>query len=431
MRWTLPLITAALALSTALPADNWPAFRGPTGDGVSTATDLPTRWSETENIRWKTAIHGKGWSSPVVWGDQIWLTTADEVRGSKSVPVPKKGGAKGPVERVTFFAIGVDRKTGKIMHDITLGVEDNPAFCHDFNSYASPTPVIEEDRVYAHFGSHGTWCIDTASGKVLWERKDLKCDHFRGPGSSPILHNNLLILIYDGFDIQYVAALDKATGKTVWKKDRNIRYSSDNGDIKKAYATARVMEIGGKSELICPSAECTIAYDPATGDELWRFAHGGMNGSARPVGGHGLLFLTSGHTRQLLAVKETVSGAVPKDAVVWRVDKIVPTRPSLILHGDMLYMVSDDGIASGLDAKTGKVYWSERQNGEFTASPVLAGGHLYLSNQTGKTIVLKASREYEPVATNTLDAGCMASPAVAGDALLLRTKTHLYSIGKK
>jgi outer membrane protein assembly factor BamB len=367
----------------------------------------------------------------VVWGDQIWLTTADEVRGSRSVPVPKKGGAKGPVERVTFFAIGVDRKTGKITHDILLGVEDNPAFCHDFNSYASPTPVIEQGRVYAHFGSHGTWCIDTASGKVLWERKDLKCDHFRGPGSSPILHNNLLILIFDGFDIQYVAALDKATGKTVWKKDRNIRYSSDNGDIKKAYATGRVMEIGGKSQLICPSAECTIAYDPATGDELWRFAHGGMNGSARPVGGHGLLFLTSGHTRQLLAVKEMVSGAVPKDAVVWRVDKIVPTRPSLILDGDMLYMVSDDGIASGLDAKTGKVYWSERQNGEFTASPVLAGGHLYLSNQTGKTIVLKASREYEPVATNTLDAGCMASPAVAGDALILRTKTHLYSIGKK
>ena len=431
MRWTLPLVAAALAFSTALPADNWPAFRGPTGDGVSVATDLPTRWSETENIRWKTAIHGKGWSSPVVWGDQIWLTTADEVRGSKSVPVPKKGGAKGPVERVTFFAIGVDCKTGKITHDILLGVEDNPAFCHDFNSYASPTPVIEQDRVYAHFGSHGTWCIDTASGKVLWERKDLKCDHFRGPGSSPILHKNLLILIFDGFDIQYVAALDKATGKTVWKKDRNIRYSSDNGDIKKAYATGRVMEIGGKSQLICPSAECTIAYDPATGDELWRFAHGGMNGSARPVGGHGLLFLTSGHTRQLLAVKEMVSGAVPKDAVVWRVDKIVPTRPSLILDGDMLYMVSDDGIASGLDAKTGKVYWSERQNGEFTASPVLAGGHLYLSNQTGKTIVLKASREYEPVATNTLDAGCMASPAVAGDALLLRTKTHLYSIGKK
>ena len=431
MRWTLPLVAAALVLSTALPAHNWPAFRGPTGDGVSVATDLPTRWSETENIRWKTAIHGKGWSSPVVWGDQIWLTTADEVRGSRSVPVPKKGGAKGPVERVTFFAIGVDRKTGKITHDILLGVEDNPAFCHDFNSYASPTPVIEQGRVYAHFGSHGTWCIDTASGKVLWERKDLKCDHFRGPGSSPILHNNLLILIFDGFDIQYVAALDKATGKTVWKKDRNIRYSSDNGDIKKAYATGRVMEIGGKSQLICPSAECTIAYDPATGDELWRFAHGGMNGSARPVGGHGLLFLTSGHTRQLLAVKEMVSGAVPKDAVVWRVDKIVPTRPSLILDGDMLYMVSDDGIASGLDAKTGKVYWSERQNGEFTASPVLAGGHLYLSNQTGKTIVLKASREYEPVATNTLDAGCMASPAVAGDALILRTKTHLYSIGKK
>jgi outer membrane protein assembly factor BamB len=417
MRFCLSLIVVALALATALPAENWPAFRGPTGDGVAEATSLPTRWSESENIRWKTAIHGKGWSSPVVWGDQIWLTTANEEGVNKKAPVPRTGEAKAAVEKVTFFAVGVDRATGKVLYDLTLGSETNPGFCHDFNSYASPTPVIEEGRVYTHFGSNGTWCLDTASGKVLWERRDLACNHHRGSGSSPILHKNLLILIFDGYDVQYVAALDKSTGKTVWKKDRNINYSRNDGDIKKAYATGRVMEIGGKSQLICPSAECTIAYDPATGDELWRVAHGGMNGAARPVGAHGLLFLTSGHTRQLLAVKESLSGTVSKDAVVWRAEKIVPTRPSLILHNDLLYMVSDDGIASCLDALTGKVQWSERQNGEFSASPILAGEHIYMPNQTGKTMVVKT--------------GCMASPAIAGDALLLRTKTHLYSIGRK
>lgn len=431
MRFSLSLLATALLSATILSADNWPAFRGPNGDGSVDAKNLPTEWSETKNVGWKTAIHGKGWSSPVVWGDQIWLTTADEVRGNKSVPVPRTGGAKGPVERVTFFAICVDRNSGKITRDIKLGVEDNPGFCHDFNSYASPTPAVEESRLYAHFGSHGTWCIDTASGKVLWERKDLKCDHFRGPGSSPILYKNLLILIFDGFDVQYVAALDKTTGQTVWKKDRNIKYSTDNGDYKKGYATGRVLDVNGQPQLVCPSAECTVAYDPMTGEELWRVTHGGMNGAARPVAGHGLMFLTSGHTRQLLAVKEGVRGMVPKDAVVWKVDKIVPTRPSLLLQGDLLFMVSDDGIASCLDAKTGKVHWSERLNGEFTASPILAGGNLYLPNQGGKTTVLKAGKEYEPVATNLLDAGCMASPAVVGDTILLRTKTHLYSIAKK
>ncbi|MDB5312416.1 MAG: outer rane biosis protein BamB [Gemmataceae bacterium] len=434
MRFSLSLAAATLLLTTARPADNWPEFRGPNGDGTADAKAIPTEWSETKNVRWKTAIHGKGWSSPVVWGDQVWMTTADEVRGAKTAPVPRTGGAKGAVERVTFFAVCADRNTGKISHDIKLAVEDNPAFCIDFNSYASPTPVVEDGRLYAHFGSHGTWCVDTASGKVLWERKDLKCDHFRGPGSSPVVYKNLLVLIFDGFDQQYVAALDKSTGQTVWKKDRNIKYATDNGDYKKAYATARVLEVNGKPQLICPSAECTIAYDPVTGEELWRFHHlkkSTMNVGARPVAGHGLVYLVSGHPSQLMALKEGVSGMVPKDAVAWETDKGVPTRPSLLVQGDLLFMVSDGGVVSCLDAKTGKPFWSERLNGEYTASPVLVGGHIYLPNQTGKTTVIKAAREYEPVAANELDAGCMASPAVAGDALILRTKTHLYSIGKK
>lgn len=427
-------LSVAALLATAVPAlaaDNWPGFRGPSGDGTSDAKGVPITWSETENVRWKTPIHGKAWSSPVVWGDQVWVTTADEVGVDPKVPPPKAGGAEGAVEKVTFFAVCIDRKTGKVMHDLKLGEKARPQYCHPFNSYASPTPVIEDGRVYAHFGSLGTWAIDTATGKTVWDRHDLKCIHFRGPGSSPIIYKNLLILILDGVDVQYVIALDKATGQTKWKTDRNIKYKSDNPDLYKAYATPRVLDIGGKPQLVCPSAECTIAYDPETGAELWRLTHGGMNGAARPIAGHGLMFLNSGHTKQLLAVKQGVTGDVPKDAVVWTLGKGVPSRPSLLLKGDLLFLISDEGIASCVEAKTGKVQWSERLDGEFSASPVLVDGNIFACNQNGKTFVLEGGRQFNALAENRLADGFMASPAVAGDALFLRTRTALYCIGSK
>jgi outer membrane protein assembly factor BamB len=436
----LPLLLAlACAAPAALATDSWPGFRGPTADGHADSKNLPTTWSEKENVVWKTAIHGKGWSSPVVLGNQVWVTTADEVLASQT-PAPKKGAPPAnPVKEVSFFAVCVDRESGKVTHDVKLFTEQNPAYCHPFNSYASPTPFVEEGRLYAHFGSHGTWCVDTTTGKVLWERRDLKCDHFRGPASSPVVYGNLLYLIFDGFDLQYVCALDKATGKTVWKTDRGIRYGTDNGDYKKAYATPALFEVGGRNLLVCPSAECTIAYDPKTGAELWRVSHGGMNGSARPVMGNGLLYLTSGHNGKLLAVKADAKpgadGMLPKEAVVWQATRNVPTRPSILLDGTLIFTVSDNGIASCLDALTGKAHWSERLDGEFSASPVLAGGRVYYCNQIGKTFVVAASKTFNVVAENRLgedkDAGFMASPAVAGDALYLRTKGHLYRLGKK
>jgi outer membrane protein assembly factor BamB len=427
MRTCLLLPLVLVASLGASGGDSWPGFRGPTGDGHYTSTNLPTTWSEKSNIRWKTEIHGKAWSSPVVWGDQVWLTTANELVEEKS-PTASKGA--NPVREVTFFAVCVDRASGKILYDGKLGSEANPAFCHPFNSYASSTPFIEQGRLYAHFGSHGTWCLDTVTGKTLWERRDLKCNHFRGPASSVVVSGDLLYLIFDGYDVQYVTALDKTTGKTVWQTDRQIKYSSDNGDIKKAYATPALFEIEGQTQLVCPSAECTIAYDPKTGTELWRIAHGGMNGAGRPVMGGGLLYLTSGHNGKLLAVKPSGRGLLPKESIVWKAEKGVPTRPSLLLDGDMLYMVSDNGIVSGLDAATGKVYWSERLDGEFSASPILAGKHLYCCNQSGKTYVLATGKSFNLIAENRLDGGFMASPAVAGDDLYLRTKTHLYCVGK-
>jgi outer membrane protein assembly factor BamB len=218
-------------LTTALAADNWPEFRGPHGDGRSDAKNLPLTWSETQNVRWKTAIHDKGWSSPVVWGNQVWLTTATE-EGDKC------------------YAVAVDRDTGNVVHDVLLFEvrlsptkgKNPPSIAAPyeqwatFNSYASPTPAVEEGRVYAHFGSTGTACLDTATGKVLWKRTDLECCHHRGAGSSPVLFGDLVILTFDGFDVQYLVALDKRTGETVWKRDRKFHPAEKNGDLKKAYA---------------------------------------------------------------------------------------------------------------------------------------------------------------------------------------------------
>lgn len=427
------LLLLLIACPVSFAADSWPGFRGPGGNGHAGGKNMPTQWSEKQNVRWKVAIHGKGWSSPVVFGDQVWVTTADEVLDPN--PQPKKGGPPiNPVKSVTLCAVSVNRKTGAIEHDLKLGAVDKPQYCHPFNSYASSTPYIEEGRLYAHFGSSGTFCIDTVTGKVLWERLDFKCDHFRGAASSPVVYGDLLYLIFDGADEQYVVALDKRTGQTKWKTDRKIKYGPgpSDGDHKKAYATPALFTVNGKQWLVCPSAECTIAYDPKSGEELWRLTHGGMNGSIRPLLANGYLYVNSGHTKKLMALKpDALSGAVPKEAIAFQVAKDVSSRGNPLIVGDLIFMSSDDGIATCHDAKTGQVHWRERLDGEFSASPVFAGGNVYFCNQTGKTFVVKADAEYTLVSENRLADGFMASPAVVGDELFLRTRTNLYSIGKK
>ena len=346
-------------LATALVAcaglahgdDNWPQFRGPTGDGHSTAVNLPISWSETENIRWKTAIHDKGWSSPVIWDNQIWLTTVNEKYASDA---PKENpGKKSPrPEWIEMYAVCVDKTSGKIVHDILLRKEKDPDYCHSYNSYGTPTPVIEAGRVYLHFGSHGTFCVDTGSGKKLWENLDLKCDHFRGPGSSPIVHDDLIFLTFDGYDQQYVAALKKADGTQAWKKDRHIKYSGTNPDTYKAYSTPSILEVNGQLQLVSPAAEATIAYDPKTGEELWRIHHGGMNAACKPVFGHNLMYLNSGHTANVLAVKQGGKGMLSTQDVAWKTIKATPSRPSLLLIDDALFMVSDKGFAASINAVT-------------------------------------------------------------------------------
>ena len=379
---------------------------------MSDATGLPTTFSETENVRWKTPIHGKGWSSPVVWGNQIWLTTA-------------------PEDGKQMFAVCVDLKSGQILHDIKLWDIDKPQFCHPYNSYASPTPAIEEGRVYVHFGAHGTAAIDTATGEKVWERQDLPCNHFRGPGSSPIIVDNLLVLTFDGFDYNYLVALDKHTGNTVWKRDRNIDYGTDNGDYHKAFSTPQVIEAAGRRQLISPSAGATIAYDPTTGDELWRIRSGGMNASARPLYSEETAYcIAPDGGFGLFAFKPEGTGDITSQ-VLWKIKKNIPSRGSPILLDGLLYLSNNvGGIMSAIDAKAGQTVWTNRHGGNITASPVYADGKIYFFDEEGTAPVLEPGTEYKLLADNHLDDGCMASPAIVGHALIVRTKKALYRIEK-
>ena len=393
--------------------ENWPQFRGPNGCGRSDSARVPTRWSESENVAWKTPIHDKGWSSPVVWGDQIWLTTA------------KADGTQ-------MFAVCVDRSSGRIIHDRKIFDVEHPQFCHPFNSYASPTPAIEAGRVYVHFGTYGTACLDTATAAVIWSRRDLPCNHYRGPGSSPILYGERLFINFDGFDVQYVIALDKKTGATVWKKDRAIDYGTSNGDLKKAFGTPSIIEVNGRAQLVSPAAMATIAYDPQTGEELWMVRHGGMNAAAPPQFDGSKVFLCTGDGgMKLLAVRPDGRGDVTGSHIVWKEGRSVPSRTCPLLTGGRLYMVNEQGIASCLDADSGRTVWHERLGGGFCASPVFAGGHLFFANLDGSTYVVEPGSTFKLSGINKLDDGCMASPAIAGDSLLLRTKTHLYCIRGK
>jgi outer membrane protein assembly factor BamB len=416
---TLAAATCALAASAVYAQENWPQFRGPDGDGQARSTGLPLTWSETENVRWKTPIHGKAWSSPVIWGNQIWVTTA-------------------PEEGTRLQAICVDKESGKIVRDVKLFDVVLPQYVHPFNSYASPTPVIEEGRVYVTFGSPGTACIDTQTGKVLWQRRDFVCNHFRGAGSSPILYRDLLIMNFDGSDNQFVVALDKNTGKTVWEKKRSIDYQDlgpdgkpqAEGDFRKAFATPHVASIDGKDILLSSGAKAHYAYNPLTGDELWRVEERGQHSAAsRPVIGEGLIFITTGFSEgQLLAVKPGGSGVVTDTHVAWRAKRGVPNKPSLILTKGLLFLIKDGGFASCLEAKTGKEVWQERIGGAYSASPILAEGRIYALSEDGKAVVFAAEREFKKLAENKLEDGFMASPAVSGKALFLRTKKALYRI---
>jgi outer membrane protein assembly factor BamB len=407
------LALGCLCCAPLRAADNWPQFRGPTANGQTTAKGLPIAFGENQNVLWKTPVPGKAWSSPVLWGSQIWVTTATE-------------------DGRELGALCVDADSGKVIHRQLVFKIAEPKFCHPMNSYGTPTPVIEEGRVYLHFGSAGTACLDTATAAILWTRQDLPCDHFRGAASSPILAGRLLVLTFDGVDVQYVAALDKASGRTAWKRDRNIAYDTDNTDYHKSYSTPVLITVAGKPQLVSPSAGAIIAYAPDSGEEIWRVRSGGMNAAALPLFENGLLYATSAAGGfQLFATRPDGSGDVTDTHVAWIYKKSVPTRSSLILTGGRLFMISDNGMISCVDAITGQAVWQKRVKGAFSASPLLADGHIYFFGEDGEIPVIAAADEFKLLAENHLDDGFMASPAVWGNSIILRSRKHLYRIGTR
>lgn len=423
---TILLLTCGLTAVTA--GENWNQFRGPHADGTSRAKGLPVEFSE-DNATWKVPLPGRAWSSPVVWEDQVWVTNAPEIQNPPGATNREaNAGDTTPLkEPVRLSAMCLDVDSGEVIHDVTVFDIYRPQFTHETNSYASPTPFVEEGHIYVHFGTYGTACLDTASGEKIWERRDLNVIHWRGPGSSPVVHGDLVFLSFDGYDRQFIAALNKHTGDTVWMKDRDVDYGTDNGDLKKAYSTPTVISVDGRDLLISPFAMATIAYDLKTGDTVWKVRHGGMNAAARPLFGNGLVYVNAGDGRDaLVAIRPDGQGDITETHIAWRLGRLIPKRPSQLLVGDRYYMVDDGGVASCLNAKTGEIIWKGRVGGKFWASPLYAEGRIYCFSQEGKVAVLNAGDTFEIIASSKLDDGFNASPAVAGSSIILRSFTHLY-----
>ncbi|MCX7403515.1 MAG: PQQ-binding-like beta-propeller repeat protein [Planctomycetia bacterium] len=381
---------------------DWPGYRGPTGDGHAVAENLPHDLNQPANLVWKTPIPGTGWSTPVVLGDQVWMTTATD--GGKSLR-----------------AICVRTSSGRLVHDIEIFAVEKPAEIHKKNSHASPTPAIETGRLYVHFGTNGTAAIDTATGKIVWRNSDHTLEHMVGPGSSPVLYKDLVVLTCDGADVQYSVGLDTATGKERWKTPRS-GVLRDNPDVKKSFATPAIFRVGDQDELVTPAADHVYAYDPATGGELWQLDYDGFSVVPRPVAAHGLVFVCTGfNTPKLLAIKQGGVGKLPPSAIAWEEKSQIPATPALLVVGEELYVMSDRGVATCLDAKSGRELWRHRIGGNFSASPLLADGLIIFASEEGVVTLVEPGKSYREVAVSDLGVQIMASPIAFGSTLIIRT----------
>jgi outer membrane protein assembly factor BamB len=404
---TRSLCRAAFAVASLLltcqvtVAGSWPQFRGPDGQGTSPAKGLPLTWSNTENVAWKVPVPGSGWSSPVIEGDQLWLTY-------------------GEGEGRSLHALCLSTSTGKPICDVEVFALPDGFKVHRVNSHASPTPILHDGHVYVHFGPNGTACLTTA-GKTVWS---INLPHVTGygPSSSPVLYKDLLIVTCHGTDVRYLAALDKKTGEQRWKVDHEGRCSE---------STPLVISTGEGDQLVCNFAERVVSIDPSTGNILWTVEQGDNWAQIpRPVFGHGMVYVSGGYFGPIVqAIRPEGRGDITASHVAWSLkDTSVPLNPSPVLAGDELCIVNDAGIASCLDARTGKLHWRERLDGGFYASPLAADGRIYFFDTAGKTTVIRSGPKFEVLATNNLDEKIMASPAVVDRAIILRTEGHLFRL---
>jgi outer membrane protein assembly factor BamB len=386
-------------------SQDWPEFRGPTGQGHSSERGLPLEWSESRNVRWKTPLRGRGWSSPVVAGGRVWITTA----------LPEPGGA-------SLRALAFDADTGAAVTDVEVFRLSDPDLKNPKNSHASPTPIVDGDRVYVHFGGDGTAAIDAATGAILWKaRFPYASQH--GSGGSPTLYRDLLIFSGDGHYEAFVVALDKQTGKVRWKTARRKPFDQ-------AYSTPLIINVGGRDQLVSIGAYRTVAYEPLTGKEIWIVRYeDGFSNVPRPVFGHGLVFIATGFQQPaMIAVRADGRGDVTATHVAWSLTRGAPYTPSPLLVGDELYVISDLGVLTCVDARTGTVHWQERIGGNHSASPIFADGRIYFLSEEGVATVIAPGAAFQKLATSELDGATLASMAVSRASIFIRSLSHLYRL---
>jgi len=395
-----------LALGARMFAEDWPAFRGPTGQGHSSEHNLPLEWNESRHVIWKAPVPGRGWSSPVVAGGRVWLTTAVTDRGA------------------SLRLLAFDAATGRQLVDAEAFHVPSARLLNEKNSLASPTPIVEGDRVYVHFGAQGTAAL-TTTGEIVWKAR-FPYESQHGNGGSPTLYGDLLILSCDGADTAFVVALDKRTGKVRWKTQRRQPWDQ-------AYSTPLVINVGGRDQIMSVGAYRATAYDPENGRELWRVSYDdGFSNVPRPVFGHGMVYIATGFQQPfLLAVRADGAGDVTRTHIAWTLNRGAPLTPSPLLVGDDLYVVNDNGIASALDAKTGAIQWQQRLGGTFSASPVLADGRIYFTSEDGETTVIAPGRQFRKLALNRIDEPTLASLAISGGSIFIRGESHLYRIAEQ
>ena len=424
----LPLFLACLPLQA-----DWPQWRGPDGQGHAPGKDLPTAWGEADGVAWRTELPGRGWSSPVISDGRVWMTTAIETPASEEETRERLRTNTGDqpltlLSSVELRALCVEAATGKLLHNVLLFTRKDPQWVHQLNSYASPTPVLAGGHLFCHFGSLGSACLRTSDASLVWTRTDAELEvmHENGPGSTPVVHGNLMIFHLDGSDRQFIVALDTATGKTAWKTERSGSMH-DNPQLRKSYGTPLVAETAGRTQLLSQGSNWLYSYDPASGRELWKYPFGelGFSITPRPVFHDGVVYFATGFGRsRLIALR--ISGGTPE--LLWTFDKGAPTQPSPVLADGLLYFANDGGMVTCVDAKDGSEVFRDRLGEPFSASPMAHGDRIYFPGREGTTYILRKGREFAKIASPKLPGRQFASFAAEGATLFVRTDSALYAL---
>jgi outer membrane protein assembly factor BamB len=436
--WILVTVLSGLSLAT-LQAEHWPNWRGPSASGVSPERGLPDRWSDTENVAWKASIRGLGISSPIVYGDQVFVTSQAGTGVVRSGPRLVQGGnpleagerplGAGPTTgdgKVVFLVTAFDRNSGKRRWELELPAEGELAAVHEKHNLASPSPVTDGERVYAWFATGQLAAVDM-TGKLAWT-KNLGAAYGPfainwGHGSSPIVHNGQLVLLCYHDKASYLLALDARTGAVRWKSDATPGITS--------YSTPLVVESGKRAEIIVNSSVGVSGHDFATGERLWHFEEANRFPVPTPFAHDGVVYVSRGYrSSPFMAIRPGGKGTLTEKELVWRAPSGAPYISTPVHHDGLLYMTGDVGVLTVVDAKTGERVYQERIGGVYTASPVVGDGKVYLVSEDGETIVLSTGREPKVIARNRLNARQLASPAISGGRLFIRADDAVYAIGK-